>query len=120
MQILIDHGADVNGENKNDPRPIILAIQNQQIESVKFLIEHEANVNMTRGDNNSPIWEATVTGNNFALQLLLKAGADPVKCGTSFEQLIDVAQKDYRDETAAILKDAMAKRKAAGSGGLKK
>ncbi|MEP6754854.1 MAG: ankyrin repeat domain-containing protein [Chthonomonadales bacterium] len=120
LQMLIDHGADVNAQNPMDSLPTILAIESRQTDAAKFLIDHGVDVNLTTGGYLSPLKSATAYGNSFIMRLLLNAGADPAKCGTSFDELIDMAQTDHNKETLAVLKDAMAKRKAAGSGGLKK
>ena len=76
---------------------------------MKFLIDHGADVNPTGGIKYSPLIPAIRCGNTFSLRALLNAGADPAKCGATFEKLIDVAQINHSKEIVAILKDAMAK-----------
>ncbi|MEP6754850.1 MAG: ankyrin repeat domain-containing protein [Chthonomonadales bacterium] len=120
LQMLIEHGADVNAMDLNKNTPMFVSILVSDNDAVKFLIEHGADVNPPPGNYYSPLQWATVIGNKLVVRLLLNAGADPVKSGTTPEQLIALAQKYNRKEIVAILKDAMAKRKAAGSGGLKK
>ncbi|MEP6754855.1 MAG: ankyrin repeat domain-containing protein [Chthonomonadales bacterium] len=120
IQMLLAHGADVNALDLNGFAPIMLAIEAGQNDFVKFLIDKGADVNPTGGTRYSPLLTATRYGNHFVVRLLLKAGADPAKCDTTFDELIEIAHKGNHKETVAILKDAMAKRKAAGSGGLKK
>ncbi|MEP6754018.1 MAG: ankyrin repeat domain-containing protein [Chthonomonadales bacterium] len=120
MQMLIEHGANVNAIDKSQTLPIIEAAAMSMNDALKFLIDHGADVNLATGTNNSSLVVASAFGNKLGLKLLLNSGADPSKCGTTFEQLIEIARKYNHKEAVAILKDAMAKRKAAGSGGLKK
>ncbi|MEP6756879.1 MAG: ankyrin repeat domain-containing protein [Chthonomonadales bacterium] len=115
MQMLIDHGADVNAVNTYHFAPILVAVVWEENDAVKFLINHGANVNVTTTTGISPLLTATDTGKTYAVRLLLNAGADLSKCGTTFEKLIALAQEyDYK-ETVAILKDAMAKRRTSAS-----
>ncbi|MEP6754019.1 MAG: ankyrin repeat domain-containing protein [Chthonomonadales bacterium] len=115
MQILIDHGADVNMTYPKGPLPIIIAIRYGHEEAVKFLVDHGADVNLAMREQASPLWVATRFGNKLVVRLLLNAGADPSKTGNTFDQLIKLAQEYDGKEIVAILKDAMAKRKAAAS-----
>ncbi|MEP6754017.1 MAG: ankyrin repeat domain-containing protein [Chthonomonadales bacterium] len=120
MQMLIDHGADVNAVSEFDHSPLIFAIGLQQNDTVKFLIDHGADVNQPNGIRDSPLALSTSTGSTFAVRILLNAGADPAKSGTTFENLIETADKHNYQDIVAILKDAMAKRKAAATTGPKK
>jgi ankyrin repeat protein len=84
-EYLIEHGADVNKANKGSWTPLYLATDNRNIEGgdfpvpkpdvdnleyIKFLLDHGANPNIPAKDN-------TLTRTIFTMQWFLEAGATP-------------------------------------------
>jgi len=56
--------------------PLHYSIDSSQIETLKYLIEHGANVNLKTKDGESPLHFAAFRLNVIAIRLLLEAGAD--------------------------------------------
>ena len=75
-QMLIDQGWDVNYKCPCGTTPLLLAIENSNINCVNLLIQHGANVNNKCGkDKVTPLMSAVVMNNKPIALSLLKAGA---------------------------------------------
>ncbi|MEP6754851.1 MAG: ankyrin repeat domain-containing protein [Chthonomonadales bacterium] len=120
VQMLVSHGASVNCKDKESISPLTLASVYGHDDTVKLLIDHGAEVNWTSKFDSGAISNAASGGNTKVIRLLLAAGADPDKTGTTYDALINWARECDQKDVVAVLEDAKAKRKAAGSGGLKK
>jgi ankyrin repeat protein len=78
----VTHGANVNvetvgGSNGNRLTPLIVASLNGDLEMVKFLISHSANVSQMAGVM-TPINGAVQSGNEDVVKFLIAAGARPM------------------------------------------
>lgn len=73
VQMLINHGADVNILNGN---PLNLASQIGDLEVVKLLIAHGADVNLPRDYGLYPLHYAAVSGHLDVVHYLIEKGAD--------------------------------------------
>ncbi|MBI5463409.1 MAG: ankyrin repeat domain-containing protein [Ignavibacteriales bacterium] len=74
----LDNGADVNGKNEQAYTPLLLAVMTANVDLVKFLIDHKADVNMKA--TATQIYPLMMAGSKRHLEvakLLLKSGADP-------------------------------------------
>ena len=81
IKYLVDNGAQVNAYEENGMKiaPIHLAAMNSEeitLEPLKYLIEKNANVNVTDVMGNTPLFFAFGSGNMKAVKLLLNSGAD--------------------------------------------
>ena len=80
VEKLVKTGADVNYVKKAGPwmkvSVLITAVNNQNLEIAKLLIDNKANVNWKDGFKTSAILYAANTGSIDMVQLLLENGAD--------------------------------------------
>lgn len=72
VRLLLEKGADAN---LGTYPGIICAVHYNSPEMVSLFISHKANVNALDGSGNSPLMEATKSGNTEIKMLLLNAGA---------------------------------------------
>lgn len=76
MKVLLEHGADVNGEPENWTTPLAAACRNGRLEVVELLIEHGADVEVgERMGQLRPLHLATVLNHPTVVTLLLEHGA---------------------------------------------
>ena len=74
--ILIENGADVDSKNKDGLTPLYFASHNGNLELVKFLINHMANVNQSCGVlEMTPLHVASLEGKARVVKYLLENGA---------------------------------------------
>ncbi|MEP6757223.1 MAG: ankyrin repeat domain-containing protein [Chthonomonadales bacterium] len=92
----------------------------RNVEITKSLLSAGADPNFTDQSEPSPLEGAVVAGNKQIVKILLDYGANPNQKGHGDWLPIDFARHNKHLDIVAILKDAMAKRKAVGSSGLKK
>lgn len=76
---LIKEGAFVNGTSGCMVPPIITASLYNNVEMVSFLIEHGAEINIKDKKGKSALYYAMAQKHEATVQMLLKAGAIPVK-----------------------------------------
>ena len=80
VQLLLQYGADCDSVY-DDYTPLIMAIENGNIDAVELLIESGANVNVQtqgrRSIQTTALIEASQNGNVEIVRLLLENGADP-------------------------------------------
>lgn len=76
-EYLLQKGANPNAMVNR--YPLIEAIQRQNLDMVKLLVENKADVNVSDGHNQIPLWEAAKTGNTQIVECLLQHGAHPTK-----------------------------------------
>lgn len=76
IKYLIKHGANVNGDKKQIPPPLILAIDNNNEELFDLLIENNADVNITF-DDWSALHNAAERGSEKFTKILIEKGANP-------------------------------------------
>lgn len=76
MQILLEHGADVNEKSSDGITPLLYAAMGNQRDCLQWLLKNGANVN-DRNDNDgqTALMYAAVGGNTGCLRILLEAGA---------------------------------------------
>ncbi|KAA3657866.1 MAG: hypothetical protein DWQ04_26880 [Chloroflexi bacterium] len=74
MQLLLNHGADVNGDG-SDQTPLHHAIVMNRETAVSMLIDHGVNINAATPQGLTPLHHATIRGNDAMVKLLLQKGA---------------------------------------------
>uniref|UniRef100_A0A6C0ED74 Uncharacterized protein n=1 Tax=viral metagenome TaxID=1070528 RepID=A0A6C0ED74_9ZZZZ len=75
IKLLVEHGADVNIQNKEGFTPLINSILYEDKKSVELLLKSGANVEQKKGFL-TPLNIACIYGNMEIIELLLKNGAD--------------------------------------------
>src|SRR6266702_5748469 len=76
MQLLIEHGADVNAQDRRCSMPLHLALSLGDADSEQLLIRHGARVNAQDGSRSTPLHLASSKSNAKIVQLLIERGAD--------------------------------------------
>ena len=76
VKYLIENGADVNGTNKHEETPLMMACSHGNEELVKYLIENGADVNKADKDGETPLMEACLCGDDELVKYLVENGAD--------------------------------------------
>lgn len=74
VNLLIQHGADVHGQNGNQSTPLHLAASSHlALEGtiVRLLLRHGANVNAKDSEGRTPLELATLEGNSWIAKMLL-------------------------------------------------
>jgi ankyrin repeat protein len=75
--MLLEAGANVNAVDKLNLSSLRMASQNGHVEIVRILLDHEADVDITRkGDDTTSLSVAAKTGHANVVKQLLMAGAD--------------------------------------------
>jgi ankyrin repeat protein len=76
MQLLLEHGAEVNAGNRRKSTPLFWSLNDEA--KVRLLLEHGANISARAVDGRTPVYQAASMGNAVpVLRLLLDKGADP-------------------------------------------
>ena len=86
---ILSSGVSVNDPAKNGNTPLILVCQNGNLDILKLLVEHKANIADKSMDGASALGEAARYGNLEVIEFLLKNGADMnIKCQNQLTPLI--------------------------------
>ncbi|KAK5992007.1 Ankyrin repeat domain-containing protein 2 [Cladobotryum mycophilum] len=80
VQMLINHGADVNERDSMGRTPIHVAIENQQAEVLMLLLETGIDVNLCDNEGRTALSMAVNNSCESGVRLFLMHGADP-RCG---------------------------------------
>lgn len=75
VQLLIDHGVDVNSVCMHDKTPLQLAVKYKDVRIVELLLEQGADVTWWDAYDQTPMDYAVLYGNDEAVRLLVKYGA---------------------------------------------
>ena len=109
IEYLIDKGADVNLPNSEGETPLIIAINNGNLELVKLLLDKGADVNLPNSEGETPLHLAINNGNLELVELLLDKGADvniPNSKGRT--PLLIAAKKGYNKIVQLLIKKVYA------------
>ena len=60
LAALLDAGAEVDPIDKNKTTPLHLAAKNGHVDTVQYLLDHEANIRLTDTDGNNALELATM------------------------------------------------------------
>lgn len=78
MERLLDAGADINAQMRViRDTPILHAARNHAYDSVGFLVERGADVNLAGAENHTPLYYVTRSGSPELMEKLLRHGARP-------------------------------------------
>lgn len=103
MQVLVDHGADIEREDNAQQSPLILASALGKDEAVAFLLDKGAHIHKEGPRNHSPLHSAACGGFTSTVQLLLDRGADPNRPSQYGHTPLYKAISYNRCEVAALL-----------------
>ena len=88
VKYLVEHGADVNGNNEGNLSVLHYAAEFGSLEMVKYLVEHGADVNGNNEGNLSVLHSAAESGSLEMVKYLVEHGADiNIGNGTIFDYL---------------------------------
>jgi len=76
LKLLLDHGADVNVQDKWGYTPLYWACLHGQTKAVRLLLSHGADVNIRDEGDRTPLHAACLSGCAPVIQALLKGGVD--------------------------------------------
>ena len=74
-QLLLDHGSNVDAENKDGSTPLHLAVSSWNRAIFRKLLDHGANANAKDKDGWTPLHQASFEGETRTVSLLLDHGA---------------------------------------------
>lgn len=74
IRLLLDHGADVNSEDKYGQTPLIVAAWYGEVESVQILLTNAANIKSRDNSGNTALMWAVEEGNLDVAEVLRQAG----------------------------------------------
>ena len=75
VQALLDRGANVNVRDLDDATPLINAVRLGRVQTVRLLLSHHADPNITYGNGITPLALAREKGDQKLVQMLKQAGA---------------------------------------------
>lgn len=76
LKLLIARGADANAAPPNGTTPLMIAVQNGNLESAVFLLDHGADVNAYTDMGDTALSDAVLRGHPEVVRLVLGHGAD--------------------------------------------
>ena len=94
---------DLNSENKDGKRPLHLAILKDHKHTIRYLLEHEANPNVSTSDGRNAVHLASDNGNEEILQLLIEYRADFTTRDDKGKTAALIAAEGGKDGCIAIL-----------------
>lgn len=111
VRLLLDKGANIEARNYLGQTAIMQALderpnssQESQVEKVRLFIDRGANVGVTSANMWSVLHNAAWRGNLRAVDLLLRAGANPLALNHEKESPLDLALERGYEEVAERLK----------------
>ncbi|MEP6756047.1 MAG: ankyrin repeat domain-containing protein [Chthonomonadales bacterium] len=116
VSLLLVHNSNANVSGGTALRPFSQAAVRGFDDVAKALIEHGAEINYQEKGGYTALYIAAAEGHTSVIRVLLDAGADPFIPSAVGILPADAALKRKPMRNVAILKDAMAKRKAVTSG----
>ncbi|RKY10524.1 MAG: hypothetical protein DRP56_00720, partial [Planctomycetota bacterium] len=102
--LLIEKGADVNGNNRYSAEyPLYLAVENRNIQVAKLLIANGAEINAQTRNGVSPLYQAAKNGDVTMARLLIENGADVNIKNKEDETALHIASRRGKKEVAELL-----------------
>ena len=77
LKALVDAGADVNSTDYNGNSPLMISMQNNNVEGMDYFIEIGLDLNYRNSENDTPLTIAIKEKNKKCVNSLLKNGANP-------------------------------------------
>ncbi len=103
MAWLIAHGADVNIRRNDGSTALVVAMNRDRLDAVKYLLEHGADVNTQNKDGMTPLYYAAWRGRKELVDMLLRNGADITVVNTYGRTAMGVAKERGYTEIAELL-----------------
>ena len=103
VQLLVDHGADVNALDLSHSTPLHLASLQGVLDAVQVLIKHGADVNARNETNLTPLHGVSLLGDVQIVQLLIDHGADVTAKDWNDEMPLHYASSWVRAETTSFM-----------------
>ena len=123
MNLILDHGADVDAMNQQGYTALLTASHEGRMEAVRLLIAHGANINAQRDNGQTALHRTAEWGRPKVMQALLDAGADFTIRDDTGKTALDIARDNFnpllpsdvatrRRECETVMRKAMADREA--------
>uniref|UniRef100_A0A182MSV2 Poly [ADP-ribose] polymerase n=1 Tax=Anopheles culicifacies TaxID=139723 RepID=A0A182MSV2_9DIPT len=112
-EYLLEHGADVNAQDKGGLIPLHNASSYGHLDIAALLIKHNTVVNATDKWGYTPLHEAAQKGRTQLCSLLLAHGADPFMKNQEGQTSLDLATAE---DVKCLLQDAMVASQGTGAG----
>jgi len=74
-QLLLDHKADINAQDKNGISALLLAVKSKRMRLVRFLVKRQANLDIKNSSGITPLHQAAYSGNLEIVKYLIEMGA---------------------------------------------
>jgi ankyrin repeat protein len=105
LKILTKHTNpnDLNQKNSEGNTAIHFAVENNDVEILKYLISNKAEINVVNNLGHSPLYKAVTLGNVEIVGILLKEGADPNSEDIKGNTIIDLTAKKLSGEILEVL-----------------
>ncbi len=109
---LLLKGGNINAQNKaNEYTPLMYAIENNKLDSLRYLILRGANLNVVTSNKMSALHLAAITSNLKALRILLSADTDISLQDKYNKTFFDYVEPNYKN---MVISDIFDTRKDAG------
>jgi len=102
LNLLLNHGVDVNYAFDFRPLICIAAMFNQQ-RTVEILLANGASINDSDGSGVTPLMFAARDGSNNLIRFLLQHGAEKTAVDLENDTALDMAKSAGHDDTVALL-----------------
>jgi ankyrin repeat protein len=106
VEFLVEQGAGVNAESQNQMRvrPIHAAVARRDLNIVRMLLEHGADVNVRQQMGFTPLHSAALHGDRGMIELLLQHGADATAQADNGMTAAAFAIQNNQYDAAAMLR----------------
>lgn len=111
MSFLLARGAKTDQRDNDGNTPLMIATQFSFVEGAQLLIKNKALVDLANSSGETPLIRAVQLRSTAMVQLLMNAGANPLKADT----VAGMSAKDYaqRDQRGAAILRILSETKAA-------
>ncbi len=109
LRSLLGKSITVDSPGVDGSTALLVAVENEQLDAVKLLLQSHANPNAANRYKVVPLYLAALNGNTPILSALLTAGADPNGSAPSGETLLMTAARTGKAKAMQALLDAGAK-----------
>lgn len=99
MQLLVEHGANVNVQGSSGATPLFWAVLRDQKDDVKYLLDHGANPNLTNAFGDTPLIMAVQLGFASLVQPLVEKGADVNAQNQNLMRALGYAMSNNNDDS---------------------
>lgn len=111
VEALLKKNADPNYIKQAGPwmkvSPLITAVNNANLEIVKFLVANKAQVGWRDGFNTTALMYAAATGNKEIVELLIENGADVNASDGKGNSVLTAAKESKNEEVVALIESKL-------------